>query len=899
MSGKKLLLIDGNSLVYRAFYALPPLTAADGRPTNAVYGFANMLLRLVAEVQPDYLVVAFDKSKTTFRHSEFAAYKATRAATPDDLRTQFPLVRQVLEAMQVSTSELEGYEADDIIGTLSRTGNAAGLEVVIVTGDRDALQLVAPRTAVLLTKRGITDTEKYDLNLLRDRYGLSPEQMIEVKGLMGDQSDNIPGVPGIGEKTAVKLIREYGSIDELLARLGELKGGKLAEKLQAYAPQALLSRRLATIVRDVPVGQDLAEFRFREPDYGALRELFADLGFRSLASRLPGGASLAPSLAPSLPSSPGAESTTGLEPAGGASTEPYTTIEVRDEPALTRLVACLQAAGWFTFQTAAGAGHLDGDIEAIAICASPAEIYLIPLQANLTGSEHLSAEAVLAALRPLLEDEQVGKGCGDGKKECLVLAQNGLTLRGLQFDPILAAYLLNPSRSSYRLDDLEREHLHTGYLAAGGDEICRRVWVTAQLRAPMQQLLAEHGMTGLYEELELPLVGVLAGMELAGVRVDPEQLKLMAVDLEGKIAAVTAEVYALAGGEFNLNSPKQLGEILFERLGLPAQKKTKTGYSTDVEVLEHLASRHPIADRILTFRHLAKLKSTYVDGLAAIIHPVTGRVHTTFNQTVTTTGRISSTEPNLQNIPIRTALGREIRRAFVPRDRDWLLLAADYSQIELRVLAHISGDETLSQSFFRGEDIHARTAAEVFGVALEAVTPEMRSRAKAVNFGIIYGISDYGLSQNLKISRETAKTYIDSYFARYPGVKAYMEGVVASARESGYVTTILNRRRYLPDLHSRNFNVRAFAERTAMNTPIQGSAADIIKLAMVQIGRRLPESGLHAAMILQVHDELIFEVPRAELAVVTELVRTGMEEAYRLNVPLKVDVGWGENWFDA
>lgn len=886
MDAGKLILLDGNSLLYRAFFALPPMSAPDGRPTNAVYGFMNMLLRLCADERPDYIAVAFDKSRVTFRHGEFADYKATRAATPDDLRPQFALLREVLGVLGVSACELEGFEADDIIGTLSRTGSQNSLEVLIVTGDRDALQLISPQTQVLLTRRGITETERYDLRALHGKYGLSPDQMIELKGLMGDQSDNIPGVPGVGEKTALKLLHEYGTIDELLARLGEMKGGKLAEKLSTYAPQALLSRRLATIVRDAPISLDLAEMRCREPDYPALRELFTELGFRSLLNRLDGPKAAGEDAA--------ATPATDKETSG---TPPYRVVEVAGAAELEKLAAAAARAGEFVFQSVTGGnGHLDSDLQGVAIAWDPCEIYYLPLQGE-DESDRRNTAAALEILRGVLEDAGVAKACSDGKREIIVLRQNGIELRGLAFDPQIAAYLLNPSRTNYRLEDLEREHLGTDFLA-GDLSPAGRVWATGRLRTALADLLKEKGLSELFARIEMPLTAVLAGMEIAGVKVDAGQLALMAEDLADKIAAVTQEIYDLAGTEFNINSPKQMGEVLFGKLGLPVIKRTKTGYSTDVGVLEKLAVRHPIADRILAYRHLVKLKGTYVDGLLTLINPETGRVHTTFNQTVTTTGRISSTEPNLQNIPIRTELGREIRKAFVPRDREWVILAADYSQIELRLLAHISGDETLRTSFVNAEDIHARTAAEVFGVSIGEVTGEMRSRAKAVNFGIIYGISDYGLSQNLRVSRETAKEYIDNYFARYPRVREYMDAVIAAAQETGYVTTLFNRRRYLPDLHNRNRNIRAFAERTAMNTPIQGSAADIIKLAMVNIAARLCELELRTVLVLQVHDELVFEVPPDELATVQELVRREMEGVYQLSVPLKVDTGTGPNWYD-
>ncbi len=851
MAAKRMILIDGNSLIYRAFFALRPLANSSGQSTQAVYGFTNMLLKLIDDESPDYIAVAMDVGKTTFRNSEYEAYKATRQETPEDLRSQMPIIRQFLEYMNITVLEKEDYEADDIIGTVSLLGEQAGLHSLIVTGDRDALQLASDDTHILLTRKGISDMERFTTGTIEEKFGINPKQLIDVKGLMGDVSDNIPGVPGIGEKTALKLIREYDSIDGVLSHLDYIGGKKLQENLQDYAAQALLSKKLATIIRDVPVDVDLEALKIREPDYDAIAALFQKLEFRNLTARIQRRS--------------GNHQSIPKEESIDVETADFSTI-----------------INWRESKKAA------------AIYGYEDSLYLSDGVQILKWQMKESNEAETRLLKEWAEDEEAPKYTWEMKRIFKHLAERKIILKGIVFDAEIAAYLLDPGKNRYLLPELAREF----GLDVLSRESPRLVETVYYLAAPMLEKLREYDQIPLLQEMEIPLAGILAGMEMAGIAIDEAQLIQMGQDLDLKIDSLAQEIYLQAGEEFNINSPKQLGEILFEKLKLPVGRKTKTGYSTDVEVLTNLSRKHPIPSLILEYRQLAKLKGTYVDGMLTLIDPKTQRIHTTFNQTVTTTGRISSTEPNLQNIPIRSETGREIRKAFTAGTKGWKILAADYSQIELRVLAHLCGDETLRESFFKDEDIHTRTASEVFGVPLNQVTPELRGKAKAVNFGIIYGISDYGLSVNLKITREEAKSYIENYFAQYPKVQEYMDRTIKEARENGYVATIFKRRRYLPDLHSRNYTIRSFAERTAMNTPIQGSAADIIKMAMVHVQKRMEKEKLKARMLLQVHDELIFEAPPEELDQLSRLVTEEMENAFPMAVPLKVDVGIGPNWYD-
>ncbi len=869
MSHNRFLIIDGNSLVHRAFHALPPLTTADGTVTNAVYGFTTMLLKALQVVEPDHVAVAFDKGRATFRHESYTEYKAKRAATPSELKSQFPLVKEVLNRMRIAVLELDNYEADDIIGTLCRIAQDSSLESVILTGDRDALQLVSPRVKVMLTQKGITDTAEYDEGRVWDRYGVSPSQLTDIKGLMGDTSDNIPGVPGIGEKTSMKLIQEYGSLENVVANASGL-APRWRDKITEYKDQALLSKQLGTIECRTPLEFDHNTLHWPGPDYPALLELFNRLEFKTLVRNLIEKAG--------APEDNAADDGTDIHRVD------------YDTPATGQALNKLRAT--------AGAAEsiallLEGDrergISRAALAPGDGMVYLLPVREQPAALD--LAGDLCAVPRP-------GKLCFNGKEIIWLLHRHNRRLEGLSFDAALAAYLLSPGTAQPTLPDLAAQYMNLILPADGGAALAAGAEVLAGLNGVMDAKLAELGMDRLYYDVELPLVPILAEMEIDGVAVNPEVLRDMGEETGRQIDQLVLEIYRMAGEEFNINSTKQLGHILFDKLHLPVIKKTKTGYSTDASVLEELAASHEIVGKILEYRQLAKLKSTYIDGLTALINPYTERIHTTFHQNVTATGRLSSSDPNLQNIPIRLEQGRKIRRFFVPRQEGNVILAADYSQIELRILAHMSGDPGLVDAFNKNQDIHTRTASEVFGVPMEQVTPEQRGRAKAVNFGIVYGISDFGLARDIRVSRAEAGSYIKSYFARYSGVKDFISRKIAEARDQGYATTMLNRRRYLPDLFSSNRMTRAFGERTAINTPIQGTAADIIKLAMVRINAELKNRGMKTKMILQVHDELIFDVPADELEQVKQMVRDYMENALQLDVPLVVDLKTGPNWYD-
>lgn len=868
----KFILIDGNSLANRAFYAIPMLSNAQGFITNAVYGFCNMLLRVLEEEKPQYLAVAFDLGRIVFRHREYADYKAQRKGTPDELRPQFPVLKELLGAMNIAVVELEGYEGDDLIGTLARRGEEQGLQNLIVTGDRDALQLVSPRTKVLLTKKGISELEEYDEKALLDKYGLSPRQMIDLKGLMGDASDNIPGIPGVGEKTALKLIREYGDLENALAHWQDFDGKKLGCLLRDYGEQARLSKKLAEIDRDVPVDVSITDCLLQEPDYPRLIKILQELEFKNTLQHF-------------------LERQTARCSTGAASEAVRVTGRIIREPGeLAEYLNVLQGP-LAVYAETHKTGAARWEIQTLGIKGKGQEAAVLDWESG-------DPEQYLRQLKPYLEAAETVKTVHDAKAAALALACYGIALQGVLYDTLLMTYLLDPSHPQTDLKALLKNKAGLPVLPSCREET---VWLGLQtlenIVPELRSALEEQQMWGLYQDVELPLCFVLARLEQTGVLLDRKMLAEMGSELDSRIRVLMTEIYGLAGEEFNINSPKQLGAIIFDKLGLAKGKKTKTGYSTSVEVLEALAREHPIVEAILHYRQLVKLKSTYIDGLQAIADPVTGRVHTSFNQAVTSTGRLSSTEPNLQNIPIRVEEGRRIRKAFLASP-GCVLLAADYSQIELRVLAHIAEDEVLREAFWRDEDIHTRTAAEVFNVPLTGVTKEMRRAAKAVNFGIIYGISDYGLSQDIGVSRAEARYYIDHYFEHYRGVKLYIDRVIAEAREKGFVTTILNRRRYLPDILSRNFNLRSFAERTAMNTPIQGSAADLIKMAMVRLQEELEKIGLPQAMLLSVHDELVLEVPPERLQEAGRLVEKVMFGVYPLAVPLKVDLETGPNWYD-
>ena len=883
MSKKKFVVIDGNSLANRAFYALPPLTTSQGIITNAAYGFTTMLYKLLEDEKPDFMAVAFDKAKLTFRNKEYTEYKANRKGMPDDLKPQFPIIKDILQAMGIPIYELEGFEADDLIGTLSVKAEEKGWQVLIVTGDRDAFQLVTPNVKVSITRKGISELETYDESVLTEKYGLTPDQMIDLKGLMGDQSDNIPGIPGVGEKTALKLIHQFGTVEEVINRAGELSG-KLKEKIIDNKDLAVLSKRLATIIKDVPIEINLDHCQLGQENKEEVLSLFKQLEFKGLLKKLV------------------AEVDEGKEEVKSVITSAAVEIKpIADEKGWQELFTELKKADKFTFSYEdTGKTPSLAKLESFSISLESGLAYPVSL-ASFVDSETGQAlrKEIFQGLQEVFNSSDFLIICQDAKRLMWLMAKEGIDFKLKYFDTMVGAYLLNPGSKNQLIEDIALDLLAQVISNEKNVEnLALRSSLLWSLYEIIEEKLAALNMSELFYEVELPLAKGLFQMEAVGINVDTEQLIAMGKDLSQRIEQISEEIYTEAGEKFNINSPKQLGVILFEKLGLPPFKKTKTGYSTNAEVLDALAEQHAIVEKILVHRHLVKLKSTYVDGLINITNKNTGKVHTTFNQTITTTGRLSSTEPNIQNIPIRLEEGRKIRKVFVPLDEDSVILAADYSQIELRVLAHISEDETLMEAFTKNQDIHRRTASEVFGVSMEEVTSEMRSRAKAVNFGIVYGISDFGLAKDIKVSRKEAKEYIENYLQEYPKVRKYMEDIVVTAREQGYVSTILNRRRYLPDVLSSNYNVRNFGERTALNTPIQGSAADIIKVAMLRVGEMLSENNFSAKMLLQVHDELILNVPKEELAKVQKLVKSSMEQAVELKVPLVVDVKTGPNWYE-
>lgn len=882
----KLILIDGNSIIYRAFFAMPPLTSSSGVHTNAVYGFTNMLLRLLQEEQPSHILVAFDAGKETFRHEGYQDYKGGREKTPPELSEQFPLMRELLESFGIAWFELPGFEADDIIGTISKQGEEAGVDVLVVTGDKDMLQLVSDRVKVALTRKGISEVEPYGIKEIEDKYGLRPEQIIDLKGLMGDVSDNILGVPGIGEKTALKLLHQFGSVEEVLARTDELKG-KMKENLVNYAEDARMSKQLATIFREVPVERSWEDMAFSGMLEEQAAQMLRKLEFKSLLERL--------SFAPHQ----------DVEQAGGSALEEVQ-VTVIDDQTIHQLVEVLPEVQNVVVESHGENPH-HAVLMGVVLSTEEEHFYLDP--------EVLHSDVAKPVI-DWLGDENKPKRGYDLHRADLTLNWQGIEFGGAEHDIQLAAYLLDPTNNDLTVSGLAAKY---GIGAVAADE--EVYGKGAKFKVPDQALLSQHlarksaallqilplqkqeleqvEMNRLFYELEMPLSIILAEMEKQGVAVNRDTLMELGAEFEAQISSLIARIYDIAGLEFNLNSPKQLGEVLFDKLQLPVIKKTKTGYSTDAEVLEKLAPYHDIVQYILEYRQLAKLQSTYVEGLLKEIRPETGKVHTYFRQTITATGRLSSQFPNLQNIPIRLEEGRKIRQAFVPSEEGWFMLSADYSQIELRVLAHISGDNGLQEAFLHDMDIHTKTAMKVFGVAADQVDGNMRRSAKAVNFGIVYGISDYGLSQNLNITRREAARFIDQYFDAFQGVRTYMDGIVKEAKRDGYVKTLLERRRYLPEINASNFNLRSFAERTAMNTPIQGTAADIIKLAMIMMDEVLRERKLKSRMLLQVHDELVFEVPPEELELMTTLVPETMERALQLSVPLKAEVSSGANWYDA
>ncbi|MBC8446944.1 MAG: DNA polymerase I [Chloroflexi bacterium] len=910
---KKLVLIDGHSLAYRAFHALPDtLATSQGELTNAVYGFTSMLLNVLRDEKPDYIAVAFDVGRT-FRHEQYPQYKAHRAAMPDELRTQMARIRQVVEAFNIPIFEVEGYEADDVLGTLSRQAAQRGVETLLVTGDTDAFQLVDPHTRVLTSRRSFSDTVIYDEAGIEARYGLRPRQLIDYKALTGDKSDNIPGVRGVGDKTATQLLQSYGSVEEVYEHLGEITG-RARSALAGNEAQALLSKQLVAIVRDMDIALDLEKCRVGDFDRQQVVEFFREMEFRSLLERV------APPTVPAEGQQLALFAETEEVQAAPISSTQYQTITT--EADLDELLRTLRATGRVAFDVeTTSTNPMLADLVGLALAWGAGQAAYIPVGHVMT--EQLPLEMALARLRPLLEDASIPKAAHNGEYDLTVLARYGVAVQGELFDTMIAEWLLDPASRSLGLKNLAFARLGaemtpiSELIGTGSKQITMAqvpsskaapyaaadVDMTWQLVGLLRPELESKGLLDLFQEVEMPLVPVLVAMQQAGVALDVGYLQEMSKMLAGRLIELEREIHDLAGYPFNINSTQQLSDALFSQLQLPRQgvPKTKSGhYSTAASVLQGLQGRHPVIDFILEQRELSKLKSTYVDALVELVNPRTGRVHTSYNQTGTVTGRISSSNPNLQNIPIRTELGRQIRRGFVAQP-GWKLLAADYSQVELRVMAHISQDPGLLAAFRRGEDIHASTAAAVLGVALDQVTSDMRRIAKGVNFGIMYGQGPYGLAQQTGMSQDEATQFIRTYFTTYPQVKEYLDRTRVQAREQGYVETLLGRRRYFPELgvgSKAHNNVRQAAERAAINMPTQGTAADILKIAMIRLHQALRERGLRSRMILQVHDELVLEVPDEELPTVAPLARQIMEGAFDLDAPLKVDLKAGENWLE-
>jgi DNA polymerase-1 len=914
---ERLYLIDGNSYIYRAFHAIRHLSNSKGFPTNAVYGFTTMLLKIVREEKPDYLAVAFDSKGPTTRHAYFPAYKATRPPMPEGLVPQVPIIWDLVRAFRIPVLQRQGIEADDLLAAAARAGLKHHLNVVLVSGDKDLLQLVGPHVTVLDTMK----EQRWDPGEVEKRYGIGPEGLVEMMALMGDSIDNVPGVRGVGEKTALELVKQFGTLEKLYAHLDQVKGEARKKALETHRDDAFLSRRLVTLDPEVPVEIDLDALRPQEPDAAAALAIFREMEFTRFVRDLTPGAGSAGEAAAAARGEGGAGGADGEAQAAARPLRDYRLVLTRDE--LKGLAALLRASGGFAVDLeTTSLAPLRADIVGLSFCAAPHAAFYVPVGHRYLGApEQLPLAVVLEALGPLLADPALPKYGQNIKYDALVLARAGVELAGIGFDTMVASYVINPTRHQHNLAELALEYLgervQTYAEVAGSGkkqvpfaevEVGRArdysgedADVALRLTRLLAPKIEELGFHGLYYDLELPLVAVLARMERDGVRIDAQLLRDAAKEVETQLQGLMRRICAIAGCEFNINSPKQLAEVLFDRLGLPVRRRTKTGRSTDEDVLTELAAQHELPAEVLAWRSLAKLKNTYLDVLPTLVNPETGRVHTSFNQTVTATGRLSSSDPNLQNIPVRTEIGKRIRQAFVAAPGH-VLLSADYSQIELRIMAHLSGDAELVESFRRGEDIHARTAAAMFGGTPEGgVTAEHRRAAKAINFGIIYGMGAFGLAQQLSIGQKEAREFIDRYFERYPGVRAWLDRTIAEARRTGYVETLLGRRRYLPEIASKNRGVAQFAERMAINTPVQGTAADMIKQAMLALHRELHGAGSRwrSLMVLQIHDELLFEAPAAEAERLEALVRERMEGVMKLDVPVRVDVGRGMNWAEA
>ncbi|MGL6107637.1 DNA polymerase I [Romboutsia sp.] len=878
---KRLIIIDGNSIINRAFFALPEMNNKEGLKTNAIYGFTTMLFKIIDTYKPTHISVAFDRKAPTFRHLEYEAYKAGRKKMADELKEQFEPLKKLLDKFNINRLEIDGYEADDIIGTVSKIGEENGYKVYIVTGDKDAIQLASDKTTTLITKKGIGEVEEYDFNSVIEKYEMTPTQFIDLKGLMGDKSDNIPGVPGVGEKTGIKLIKEFSNIEGIIENVDKLKGS-VKTKIIENKELAIMSKRLATIIRDVPIEINLEDLKYGDYKKDDIIEEFKYLGFTSLMTRI-----------------------ANLD--GGKESESKAIeVNIKELENVDELIKNIEENKKIIIKTVRKHGNiLDKNIMYMFISLNGEDIYYIK-------------EEQLSKFENVLRSNEIKKFGYNLKDDYLALRPYNIKLENINFDITIAEYLIDSTSStSYecsaiamkyltqkvkseeellgkgvktkKYEDLEFEEL-SQYIS----EILNTVYRVMPI---MEDDLNEMEIDGLFYHIEMPLVEVLGEMEFEGIKVDKEKLNELGEEFRIKIKTLEKEIYEMAGEEFNINSPKQLGVILFEKLQLPVVKKTKTGYSTNAEVLDKLRDQSPIIDKITEYRQIVKLNSTYVEGLLSIVNPISNRIHSSFNQTITTTGRISSTEPNLQNIPVKLEMGRNIRKVFIS-DEHCKLVDADYSQVELRVLAHMSQDETMLEAFENNEDIHTKTASQIFEVDLKQVTNKQRSDAKAVNFGIVYGKSDFGLSEDLHIPVRQAKEYIENYFNKYNKIKVFMDEVIESATENGYVTTILNRRRYIPEINSSNFMMRNAGKRAAMNAPIQGSAADIIKIAMVNVYKKLEEKNLKSKLILQVHDELIVEAVDDEIELVQKIVKEEMENAVIMDVNLDVDLNTGNSWYE-
>ena len=878
---KRLIIIDGNSIINRAFYALPDMSNSEGLKTNAIFGFVRMMFKIIEDYQPTHMSVAFDKKAPTFRHKQYADYKAGRKKMPDELAQQLQPLKDLLDKFNINRLELEGYEADDLIGTVARLGEENDFKVYIVTGDKDAIQLASHKTTTLITKKGVGEVEEYDYDSVLERYEMTPTQFIDLKGLMGDKSDNIPGVPGVGEKTGIKLLKQYSTIENLIEHTDELKGS-IKKKIEENKDLALMSKELATIITNVPIEVKLEDLEYGNYNKDDVVEKFKEFGFTSLITKL-------------------------LDIEGGETTiKEEIDLKIEHLDNVEDFIKKAEENKKVIIDVIGKEGNiLDKRVLYVFLSLDGNEIYYVN-------------EDELPQIKTLLSNPEIKKHGYDLKEDYILLKPYEIELNSMDFDITIAEYLIDSkSSTSYECSAIAMKYLTRkikskedllgkGAKAKKFDEIefdelsayIGDILNTVNGVYPkMEEKLKETEMDGLFYHVEMPLVEVLGSMEYIGMKVDKDQLNELKEKFTTIINELENEIFELAGEPFNINSPKQLGVVLFEKLGLPVIKKTKTGYSTNAEVLEKLRDKHEIIDKITEYRLIVKLNSTYVEGLLKIINPKTGRIHSSFNQTITTTGRISSTEPNMQNIPVKTEMGRDIRKVFVADD-NCKLVDADYSQVELRVLAHMSGDENMIDAFKHGEDIHSKTASQIFDVDIKDVTSKQRIEAKAINFGIIYGKTDFGLSQDLNIPVATAKAYIDSYFNKYPKIKEFMDEAVESATETGYATTILNRRRYIPEIKASNFIVRNQGKRFAMNAPIQGSAADIIKVAMVNVYNKLKENNMKSKLILQVHDELIVEAVDEELEMAEKIVREEMENAQSMDVKLDVDLNTGDSWYE-